>query len=361
MTLLLTPGPLTTSHAVKQAASQDIPSRDVTLTTIVKEISTKLLDLCQLKKNHYSVIPMQGSGTFAIESVIASINDQRSRWLVIINGAYGERIQAMLRRYKIPHESLQYSFNQSPKEEEIRSFLKRNPSITHLAVVHCETTTGLINDIETIGRCAKQHGLTYVVDAMSSLGGIPIDIPQCEIDFLISSPNKCFASIPGFAFVIAKNSALLANQGRSRSIVLDLIDQWQVLQKTGQFRFTPPVQSIAAFNVALDELIAEGGIIARNQRYQKNQMILLEGMTNLGFETYLSLEQQGPIITTFLCPMSTKFSFERFYQSLKQNGYLIYPGKVPGIDGFRIGSIGHLFQEDMQRFIKTVTKVMNDL
>ncbi len=353
--ILLTPGPLTTSERVKQACLKDLPSRDIQLVSIVENIKKNLFTLCNINSTEHEFIPLQGSGTYAIESVISSTSNTHSQWLVIVNGAYGERIVQILKIHHIAHDTLLYPYNKEINEKDLEATLQKNPSITHVAVIHCETTTGLVNDINSVGKIVKNYNKTFVVDAMSSLGGIEVDITP--IDYLISSPNKCFSSLPGFSFVIAKQKALLGHQGRSKTFVLDLIEQWKVLKETGQFRFTPPVQILKAFEIALEECDNEGGISARNQRYWENHYCLLQGMENLGYTTYLSKKQQGPIITTFHCPSRDSFDFNEFYIALKKLGFIIYPGKVPGINGFRIGTIGHIFPRDIQRFIDAVSSL----
>lgn len=356
--VLLTPGPLSTSKRVKQACLEDIPSRDQKLVSIMKNIENKLFSLCKINPSRYAFIPLQGSGTYSIEAVVSSTSNASSKWLVLVNGAYGERIAQLLKIHHIEYDLLTYPYNQAVKETDVEARLSKDPTITHVALIHCETTTGLINDIESIGKIVKKYNKTLVIDAMSSLGGIEIDIEAVGADYLISSPNKCFSGIPGFGFVIAKQTTLLNHRGRSKTLVLDLMDQWQVLQDTGQFRFTPPVQSLAAFEIALDELELEGGIACRNERYWQNHQCLLDGMQKVGFTTYLTPEQQGPIITTFNCPDHHGFSFNAFYLALKNQEFIIYPGKVPGLNGFRIGTIGHIYPKDIQQFLKVVKSLI---
>ncbi len=227
--------------------------------------------------------------------------------------------------------------------------LTTNPDITHVAAVHCETTTGILNPIEAIGRITKHHCCLFVVDAMSSFGGLPIDCESAKIDFLISSANKCLEGVPGFCFVIARRETLLANEGHARSLSLDLIDQLRTFDKNGQFRYTPPTHALLAFEQALKELEAEGGVAVRNRRYWRNHDLLVVEMERLGFKPYLPSAIQSCIITAFHCPADGRFRFDEFYRRLSEKGFIIYPGKLTHADTFRIANIGHLFEPDILR------------
>jgi 2-aminoethylphosphonate-pyruvate transaminase len=359
--LLFTPGPLTTNVAVKEAALVDLGSRDSTFISVVRHIRQGLLALAHVEAPDYETVIMQGSGTFGIESVISSAISESGMLLNIINGAYGQRISQMARIHSIPLIELNYEENQLPDLQEIESLLKSDSRITHVAVIHCETTTGLINPVAEIGEIAARYNKAYIVDAMSSFGAYDIDLKKLNISFLISSSNKCIEGIPGFSFVLARQSELEKCRNQTRTLSLDLYDQWSGLNSNGQFRFTPPVQVLLAFNEALDELMKEGGIKARARRYHENNLLLVEGMRKLGFKVYLPAELRGYIITSFLYPSHHDFSFDTFYSILNDKGFVIYPGKLSKVDCFRIGNIGQLFTIDIHMIIDAIEETLHEM
>ncbi|MDZ4845508.1 MAG: 2-aminoethylphosphonate--pyruvate transaminase [Chitinophagales bacterium] len=359
--LLFTPGPLTTSKTVKEAMLSDVGSRDKAFVDAVVEIRNELLALAHVSKaDGYDCVIMQGSGTFGIESVISSAVGEKDTLLVVANGAYGERIVKMAEVHGIKHFMLRFDEDKVIDEKTFEAFLAKEPSITHVACIHSETTTGLFNPVQEIGKICKAKNKVFIVDAMSSFGGTEMPMRDWEIDYLVSSSNKCIEGVPGFAFALAKNSELQKCKGQARTLSLDLFEQWKGLETNGQFRFTPPTLSIMAFRQALHELKAEGGVKAREARYQKNKMVLDNGMKELGFKTYLEPEIQGHIITSFLYPDSSKFNFERFYQKLSDRGFMIYPGKLSKANAFRIGNIGQIFPEDVDALIKAIQAVMQE-
>ena len=357
--LLFTPGPLTTSKAVKEAMLEDAGSRDKEFVNAVAEIRTELLSLAHVSKEQgYECVIMQGSGTFGIESVISSAAGKDDVLLVIANGAYGERIVKMADVHGIKHSVLRFPEDEAVDANAVEAHLADHAAVTHVACIHSETTTGLFNDIESIGKTCKSKNKSFIVDAMSSFGGTDIPVNEWGIDFLVSSSNKCIEGVPGFSFVIAKASGLQKCKGQSRTLSLDLYEQWKGLETNGQFRFTPPTLSIMAFRQALKELKAEGGISAREKRYKQNKAGLDEGMSRLGFKFYLKPEIQGHIITSFLYPESPLFDFERFYQKLSNRGFVIYPGKLGKAKAFRIGNIGQIFPEDVKALVMAIEKVL---
>lgn len=357
--LLFTPGPLTTSHTVKAAAMEDMGSRDAAFVDTVKEIREALLELGHVSQAEgYETVLMQGSGTFGIESVISSAIGENDHLLVLSNGAYGERIVKMCAIHKLPHTVLRFEEDEITDPAAVRRQLEQQPHITHLACIHSETTTGLFNPIEAIGALCAAAGKTFIVDAMSSFGGVALDIRKAHIQFLVSSSNKCIEGIPGFAFIIAEKQALAKTKGQARSLSLDLYEQWHGLEANGQFRFTPPTLSIMAFRQALQELREEGGIPAREARYRKNKETLDKGMEALGFRQYLRPEIQGHIITSFLYPNDPAFHFEDFYQQLSDRNFVIYPGKLSKTNAFRIGNIGQIFPEDVAALVQAIGEIM---
>ncbi|MEN8191633.1 MAG: 2-aminoethylphosphonate--pyruvate transaminase [Bacteroidota bacterium] len=358
---LFTPGPLTTSKTVKQSMLRDFGSRDNEFISSVKNIRERLLELSEVTKGNYETILMQGSGTFGIESVICSTVPAGGKLLVIINGAYGERINRIAKKLGIDTIELTYNEDSIPNINNIEKTLVEDNEITNVAVVHCETTTGIINPILEIGKVVKNYNVEYIVDAMSSFGAYEINLEENEIDFLISSSNKCIEGVPGFSFVLAKTEVLKTKQNYSRSTSLDLYEQWMGLEKNGQFRFTPPTHSLIAFQQALNELYKEGGVLGRAKRYQNNHSVLIEGMAELGFIEYIDRQYQGHIITSFLYPNSKNFSFEKFYNFLSERGFVIYPGKLSNTDCFRIGNIGQLFDIDMKEILIAIKEVKEEM
>lgn len=356
---LFTPGPLTTSDTVKSAMTRDLGSRDDTFIQTVKSIRHKLLQFGgQLNSTEYTSILMQGSGTFGIESVISSVIPSDGKLLIIINGAYGKRIEKMAHIHRIDTVTLTYPENTMPCLEEIEDTLEESPDITTVAVVHCETTTGILNPIKAIGEIVHKYNAVYIVDAMSSFGAIPLDIAEAHIDYLVSSSNKCIEGVPGFSFIIASLNALKETAGYAHTLSLDLYEQWKRLELDGQFRFTPPVQTMLAFHQALVELEDEGGVSGREERYRDNHHTIIDGMTALGFQPYLDQAYQSIIITTFYYPDHPNFDFTTFYNLLSDKGYVIYPGKLTEADCFRIGNIGRMNTEQMRGLVEAVATTL---
>jgi 2-aminoethylphosphonate-pyruvate transaminase len=304
---------------------------------------------------------MQGSGTFGIESVIGSITPPNGKWLVVINGAYGRRIAAIAEALGIETERLEYPEDQSPLLPEIESYIVADPGITHIAMVHCETSTGMFNPVEALGSITHSQNRVFFVDAMSSFGAVPLDLAEARIDYLVSSANKCIEGVPGFSFVLARYRSLVETDGYARSVSLDLLAQWRGLERTGQFRFTPPTHALLAFARALDELVVEGGVAGRSARYRRNYETLVVGMRRLGFKEYLTPSDQGYIITSFHYPTHPNFEFTQFYERLNQRGFVIYPGKVSRANCFRVGNIGHIFETDVLALLTAIEDVLTEM
>jgi 2-aminoethylphosphonate-pyruvate transaminase len=360
--LLFTPGPLTTSPTVKQAMLRDVGSRDAAFIATVAGIRERLLSIAGVSQaDGYEAVLMQGSGTFGIESVITSAVPHDGKLLVLANGAYGERIARIAKVAGNECIVLRSPEDEPVSPAQTEAALVADPAITHVAVVHCETTTGLLNPIEDIGAIVQRHGRAYIVDAMSSFGAVPIDAAATGIDFLISSANKCIEGVPGFSFVIAKRDALLACEGNARSVSLDLHAQWRGLENDGQFRFTPPTHAILAFEKALNELDAEGGVPGRATRYAANHRTLLGGMQAMSFRPYLDPERQSYIITSFRYLTHPNFKFGDFYDRLAKKGFVIYPGKVGQAECFRIGTIGHIFERDVRQLLAAIRTVLDGM
>ena len=353
---LLTPGPLTTTDTVKKEMLFDHCTWDEDYKQITQNIRKELLRLAHVSEDIYTAVLMQGSGTFGVESVIGSSVGSHDKLLVCANGAYGERMAEIASKMDKDVIIYRENYDRIPDAAKVAKLLENDPEITHVGMIHSETTSGILNDIAAVGKAVKTAGKTFIVDAMSSFGGVDIDVSGIGIDFLISSANKCIQGVPGFSFIICKREALKACRGVSKSLSLDLYDQWETMEKDGKWRFTSPTHTVLAFARALKELEAEGGISARSKRYYDNNRELIRRMKAMGIRPYIDSEHQGPIITTFFYPEGKSFSFDEMYYYIKDRGYAIYPGKVTDADTFRIGNIGEIYLEDIDR----VCSIMED-
>lgn len=360
--LLFTPGPLTTSRAVKEAMLTDVGSRDDEFIEIVRDIRRQLLALGGVNQAQgYEAVLLQGSGTYGIEAVLTSAIPTDGKLLILVNGAYGERMVQIAERHKLSTEVLRWAEDEITEPALVQKKLAEDKAITHVAVVHCETTTGILNPVEALGQLVHASGRIFIVDAMSSFGAIPISLSAAHVDFLISSANKCIEGVPGFTFVLAQRKKLETCRGQARTLSLDLFEQWRGLESNGQFRFTPPTHAILAFAQALRELAAEGGVAGRAKRYQANHTALLIGMRALGFKPYLDAEKQSYIIAAFHYPDDPAFRFEDFYRRLAERGMVIYPGKLGRVACFRVGNIGRLTVEDIQKLLEAVAAVLREM
>lgn len=359
---LFTPGPLTTSATVKHAMLRDLGSRDAAFLQVVEDIRRRLRALGgSASTPDYEAVLLQGSGTYAIEAVLTSAIPRTGKLLVAVNGAYGERMVRIAERHDIACHALRLLEHTPFTPGMIDAALTADPAITTVALVHCETTTGLMNPAEAIGAVVRRHERTFILDAMSSFGAVPLDVAQAEVDYLVSSANKCIEGVPGFAFVLCRRAALEATAGWARTLCLDLRDQWRGLERDGQFRFTPPTHALLAFQQALVELEAEGGVAGRAQRYRANHALLTCGMRRLGFREYIAPEHQSYVITAFRYPADSRFDFAAFYALLNEAGCVIYPGKLSHADCFRIGSIGRLHPPDFERLLAAVESALQVL
>ena len=346
---LLTPGPLTTTDTVKREMMFDHCTWDDDYKKITQSIRKQLLELARVSEEEYTAVLMQGSGSFGVESVLTSVVGEQEKLLIAANGAYGKRMEDMAKHSGLNFVTYLERYDRIPDARKIAAMLEEDPSITHVAMVHSETTSGILNDIQAVGKVVKEAGRTFIVDAMSSFGGMEIPVADWGIDFIISSANKCIQGVPGFSFIIANRKKLMESNGKARSLSLDLYDQWKTMEVDGKWRFTSPTHVVLAFAKALEELKEEGGIGARYRRYQENNRLLIQRMSQLGITTYIGPEHQGPIITTFFYPEHHSFSFQEMYQYIKERGYAIYPGKVTEADTFRIGNIGEIYPEDIEK------------
>ncbi len=358
--ILLTPGPLTTSRATKQAMLHDWGSRDTEFIDMTARVRTRLEEIAGAKGTHHCV-PLQGSGTFAVEAVIGTMVPRDGKVLVLVNGAYGQRIARICDYTGRAWASCETAENVPPKGEQVTAALKSDPAFTHVAAVHCETTSGVLNPIGEIAEAVRRQGRRLIIDAMSSFGAIPLNAREVTFEAIVSSANKCLEGVPGVAFAVIERKALVAAEGNAPCLSFDLFDQWRYMERSGEWRFTPPTQVIAALDRALKEHEKEGGVEGRGARYQRNCRVLVDGMRAMGFETFVPDELQAPVIVTFHTPANTRFNFAAFYEGLRQRGIIIYPGKLSQTDSFRIGCIGHVDHRDMERALDAIRDVLNDL
>ncbi|XP_072023901.1 2-aminoethylphosphonate--pyruvate transaminase-like [Amphiura filiformis] len=361
---LFTPGPLGVSLSTKQAMLRDLGSRDTEFIHMVKYIREQLVQLAGVSLDDYTCVPIQGSGSFAVEAVLTtSIPCNNGKLLLLENGAYGKRMGQIADVLGVDYKVVSFPETSQVCIEMVQKLLQEDNSWTNVAIVHCETSSGVINPVEEVGKLVKEYvpDAFYIVDAMSSFGAIPLNLDTIHADFMVSSANKCLEGVPGFSYAIAKKTSLQKCKGWSRSLCLDLVAQWEGLEKTGQFRFTPPTHAMLAFNQALMELHKEGGITGRSKRYQENRRVLQEGMKAMGFKELLDDSHKGYIITSYYYPDQEKFDFKEFYTKLQSKGQVIYPGKVTKANCFRIGNIGHLFPEDMRLLLTCIREVCYEM
>ena len=359
--LLLTPGPLTTSRSVKQAMLHDWGSRDANFIAINRMVLDRIAELAGGEGTHVTV-PMQGSGTFAVEAMITTFVPRDGKLLVLINGAYGQRAKRIaeiagraVATYETPEDT-------PPDLGRLERILTEDTAITHVFAVHCETTSGILNPIEAVSRLVVEKlGRHLLVDSMSAFGALEIDARKVFYDAMAASSNKCLEGVPGLGFVVCCKDALSRCKGNATTLVLDLYDQAEGFAKTGQYRFTPPIHVIAALGKAIEEHAEEGGVAGRGRRYRENARLLIDGMRAMGFRTLLRQDLQAPIIVTFHMPSDPRFVFQTFYDGLKDRGYVIYPGKLTVADSFRMGCIGRLYPKDIRGALAAVRGVLDEM
>ena len=356
---LLTPGPLTTSPSVKQAMLHDYGSRDQTFIDTNSRMLERLVAIVHGEDTHVSV-PLQGSGTFSVEAMIGCFVPADGKLLILVNGAYGHRIAKICDYYQREY-LIQESAEDVPVDvAELDARLDHDPSISHVVVVYCETTSGILNPLKAVADVVTRHQRSLLIDAMSAFGALPLDSREITFDAVVASSNKCLEGAPGMGFCIASKAAMEKTRGNSPSLSLDLYDQWQAMNKNKQWRFTPPTHVLLAFDQALNEFDEEGGVEGRGGRYRQNAELLIKGMRELGFKTLLPDELQAPIIITFHMPNNAEFNFDAFYDGLKKQGYVIYPGKLTVADSFRMGCIGRLDQTHMQGALDAVKNILGE-
>ncbi len=358
--ILLTPGPLTTTPEVRQAMLRDWGSWDADFRAITKRVRARLLAVANADGTH-EVVPIQGSGTFLVEAAIGSLVPRGGRMLALVNGAYGQRIVKTARVLGIDTVVYETAEDTQPDPGEVSRLLGDDPAISHVVMVHCETTSGILNPLPGIARAVSEAGRRLIVDAMSTFGALPTDAAEIAYDAVISSANKCLEGVPGAGFVVVRRSALEESAGQARSLSLDLHDQWSYMEKTGQWRFTPPTHVVAALDAALAAHEAEGGVVARGIRYRANHRALVDGLAAVGIKALIPDDLQAPIITTFHSPDDPSFDFGDFYNRIKAKGFIIYPGKMTVAETFRVGCIGSIGPDSLRAAVAAIDAALTEM
>jgi 2-aminoethylphosphonate-pyruvate transaminase len=358
--ILLTPGPLTTSLETKQAMLRDWGSWDEAFNRITGSICRDLVDIVH-GGDEYVCVPLQGSGTFAVEAAIGNLVPPAGKVLVPNNGAYCARIVRICKVLRRAVVDLAVPEDRPATADRIDTALAADASITHVALVHCETGAGLRNDLEGIAKVCRARGKGLIVDAMSSFAALPVDARATPFEALVAASGKCLEGVPGMGFVIVRRDALLASQGNSHSLAMDLHDQYTYLQRTTQWRFTPPTHVVAALRAAIDQFLAEGGQPARGARYAANCATLIEGMRSLGFRPFLEPAVQAPIIVTFHAPPHPAYEFKAFYAKVRARGYILYPGKLTQVETFRVGCIGAIDANEMRNVVAAIGETVREM
>ena len=358
--ILLTPGPLTTTLETKAAMLRDWGSWDAAFNAVTANVRRRLLDIVNGHATHVCV-PMQGSGTFSVEAAVNTTVPRDGHLLVLINGAYGKRMAKLAQMMGRRVSTFETADDVPTTADDVDRLLAKDASITHVGLIHCETSTGILNPLAAIAAVVARHGRRLIVDAMSSFGALPIDVSATPIDAVVAASGKCIEGPPGMGFVIVRRSTIEGCEGRSSSLALDLHDQWVYMEKTTQWRYTPPTHVVVAFNAALEQYVAEGGQPARLARYTANGEALVAGMQALGFRVFLDPAIQAPIIYTFHAPADPAYDFKRFYAEVRDRGFILYPGKLTQIETFRVGCIGAIGRNEMQQAVNAVADTLREM
>jgi len=358
--ILLTPGPLTTSAQTKSAMLSDFGSWDSAFNMLTASVCRDLSAIVHAQTDHVCV-PLQGSGTFAVEAALGTLVPKDGKVLVPDNGSYCKRIVRILGYLGRETVVLRHGEQEPADPGRIAAALGSDPKITHVAQVHCETGTGILNPLPEIAAIVQEHGRGLIIDAMSSYGAIPIDARTLRFEALVAASGKCLEGVPGVGFIIARRTALERAGGNTASLAMDLLDQWQYMQKTGQWRFTPPTHVLAALRAAIDQYQAQGGQPARLARYTENCAALVSGMRALGFKTFLPDDLQAPIIVTFHSPPDPKYDFGEFYRRVREHGFILYPGKLTAVDTFRVGCIGAIGADTLRQAVAAVADTLSEM
>lgn len=352
---LYTPGPLNTTDSVKLAMCEDL-GKGREFDKLCLEIRESLLRIAKLSLDTHSSVLLPGSGTFGVEATLRTAVSTNDKILIAANGAYGERMIRICTILNIPHKILRYEERQKVKVSDVLDNL--TPDITHFAMVHSETTTGILNPIADVAAAVKtkNENIVIVADCVSSFGAVSVDF--FNLDFIVTCSNKLLQGVPGLALIIAKNEVLQKCGGNARSAYLDL---HRIVNSKKDFLVMPPFQSVKGLHKAIEEFWKEGGLEAREIRYKNNLRYLKTEMEKLGFKYYINPEDQGWIISTFIEPKDPNYSFKVFYQYLVDRGIVIYPGKLSKFPTFRIGTIGELHEADMKYCVDCISDAFAEM
>ncbi len=358
--ILLTPGPLTTTLTTKAAMLRDWGSWDASFNAVTARVRERLTAIINGSETHVCV-PMQGSGTFSVEGAVNTLVPRDGHLLVLINGAYGKRLARLTEMMGRRLSTFETADDVPTTAADVARLLDADASITHVGLIHCETSTGILNPLPEIADVVARRGRSLIVDAMSSFGAIPIDAKKIPFDALIAASGKCIEGPPGMGFVFLRRTVLEQCAGRSTSLALDLYDQWTYMERTTQWRYTPPTHVVVAVDAALEQYIAAGGQPARYRRYAANCETLISGMTEMGFKAFLDARIQAPIIVTFHAPADPKYAFKPFYDEVRNRGFILYPGKLTQLETFRVGCIGAIGPEEMRHAVNAVRDSLRTL
>lgn len=357
---LMTPGPLTTAYDVKAAMLRDWGTWDKEFRLVTAELQQRILSLLDGEREHYACVPIQGSGTFAVEAMLGSFIPPEATTLILVNGSYGKRAAKILDYMGRAYQTHGHGELLPIRGADVTAILDRDASLSHVFIVHCETSTGILNPLDEITAAVKAAGRKLLIDSVSAFGAMKVHFDHDVVEAVACSSNKCFEGVPGVGFVIARRAAL-DGPHHAHSLSLDLHDQWHYMNQTQQWRFTPPTHIVVAFLEALRQHESEGGQPGRQARYQANCDALISGMRSLGFRTLIDEAWLSPLIVGFHAPAHPAYDFTRFYEGLKHRGFIIYPGKQTEIESFRIGCMGRLNPAIMKRFVTTVRATLDEL
>jgi 2-aminoethylphosphonate-pyruvate transaminase len=358
--ILLTPGPLTTTLRTKLAMLRDWGSWDADFIAVTAHVRKSLLDIVHGHGSHV-VVPLQGSGTFSVEAAVATVVPSNGHVLVLDNGAYCKRAARLTTLMGRRCTVMGFDEAAQVSASALEGKLGADPSITHVVLIHCETGAGVLNPLQAVADVCAAHGKGLIVDAMSSFAALEIDARQVRFDALVAASGKCLEGVPGMGFVFLRKAILDGCAGQSQSLAMDLYDQYVYMEKTGQWRFTPPTHVLVALAEAIAQFEEEGGQPARLARYTANYQALSQGMARLGFKPFLDASIQAPIIVTFHAPGDARYEFKKFYEAAKAHGFLLYPGKLTQIETFRVGCIGAIGPREMEQAVHAVAFALEDM
>ena len=358
--VLLTPGPLTTSLRTKLAMLKDWGSWDSDFIAITARVRQSLLDIVHGHDSHV-VVPLQGSGTFSVEAAVATVVPRDGHVLVLDNGAYCKRAAKLSHLMGRRTTVAPFAEDAAISPEVLQTHLLADKSITHVVMIHCETGAGVLNPLQAVADVCQAHGKGLIVDAMSSFAALEIDARKVHFDALVAASGKCLEGVPGMGFVFIRKAILPQCEGNNCSLAMDLYDQYIYLEKTGQWRFTPPTHVLVALNEAIEQFEEEGGQTARLKRYQSNCSTLVDGMAALGFKPFLDPAIQAPIIVTFHAPADARYQFKTFYDIAKKNGFILYPGKLTQVETFRVGCIGAIGPVEMAQAVHAIALTLKEM